>query len=125
MLRTMLNSKIHRARVTEARLDYEGSLSLDPDLMEAAGLLPYEQVRVYNISTGERFETYVIKGDRPGSGTVCLNGAAARKGSPGDLVIIASYGLYAPEEIPSGQSILVWVDEHNRVARRKVDPWSA
>jgi aspartate 1-decarboxylase len=123
MLRSMLKAKIHRGRVTEAHLDYEGSLTLDRRLLEAAGLFPFEQVMVYNISNGERFETYVIDGPE-GSGTVCLNGAAARKGLPGDLIIIASYGLYAEDELSQGKSVLLWVDKENRILRREEQHWS-
>ncbi len=90
MLRLMLKSKIHRATVTEADLNYEGSLTLDEDLMDAAGLKPFEGIQVYNITNGSRLETYVITGER-GSGTICINGAAAHLTGPGDLVIIASY----------------------------------
>lgn len=118
----MLKSKIHRATITEANLDYEGSLTLDLDLMEAADILPFEQVRVYNVSNGQRFETYVIEGKR-GSGTVCLNGAAARKGSPGDLIIIVTYGIFSEEEIRNGKSVQVWVDEKNAIKRRTETSW--
>jgi aspartate 1-decarboxylase len=119
----MLKSKIHRAVVTDANLAYEGSLTVDRELMEAADLLPFEQVMVYNISTGERFETYVIEGER-GSGHICLNGAAARKGARGDLVIVASYGGFTPEEIRHGASRLVWVDQDNRIVKKEVVSWS-
>ncbi len=122
MLRSMLKSKLHRIRVTEADLDYVGSLTLDEELMEAADILPFEQVRIYNISTGQRFETYVIKGPR-GEGTVCLNGAAARMGTKGDLIIVASYGMVSPDEIKSGKSIQIWVDENNKIARKSVTSW--
>ncbi len=122
MFRSMLKSKIHRATITEANLDYEGSLTLDLDLMEAADILPFEQVRVYNVSNGQRFETYVIEGKR-GSGTVCLNGAAARKGSPGDLIIIVTYGIFSEEEIRNGKSVQVWVDEKNAIKRRTETSW--
>ena len=123
MMLHMLKSKIHRARVTHTRIDYEGSLTLDPLLMEAAGLLPFERVWVYNITNGERFDTYVIEGEEAGSGTVCLNGAAARKGEPGDLVIICSYGLCDESKLESGQSIIVLVDPENRVTKRAAVPW--
>lgn len=122
MLRSMLKSKIHRAVVTDANLAYEGSLTLDRNLMDAADLLPFEQIMVYNISTGQRFETYVIEGTA-GSGEVCLNGAAARKGAIGDLVIVASYGTYTPEEIMDGESLLVWVDQKNLIKKRKAVKW--
>jgi aspartate 1-decarboxylase len=120
----MLKSKIHEATITEARLDYEGSITIDHRLMDAADLLPFEHIRVYNISNGNRFETYVIEGDR-GSGSICLNGAAARKGSPGDLIIIASYGLYSEDQIAKGKSILVWVDAKNQLKERTEMPWQS
>jgi aspartate 1-decarboxylase len=124
MLRSMLKSKIHKATVTEADINYEGSLTIDSRLMEAADLLPFEQIMVYNISNGNRFDTYVIEGER-GSGSICLNGAAARKGSPGDLIIIASYGLYSEDEIAKGKSILIWVDAKNRLKERTEVPWQS
>ncbi len=120
MLRSMLKSKIHRARITEANLAYEGSISVDRSLMEAADILPFEQVMVYNISNGERFDTYALQGK---SGTICLNGAAARKGSPGDLIIIASYGMYSDDEIGKGKSVLVFVNENNQLQERNEIPW--
>lgn len=124
MLRSMLKSKIHKATITEADLNYEGSITIDSGLMEAADLLPFEQIMVYNISNGSRFDTYVIEGER-GSGSICLNGAAARKGSPGDLIIIASYGLYSEDEIAGGKSILVWVDAKNKLKDRTEVPWQS
>ncbi|RPI51766.1 MAG: aspartate 1-decarboxylase [Deltaproteobacteria bacterium] len=124
MLRSMLKSKIHKATVTEADLNYEGSLTIDSRLIEAADLLPFEQIMVYNISTGSRFDTYVIEGER-GSGSICLNGAAARKGLPGDLIIIASYGLYSEDEIAEGKSIVVWVDAKNKLKDRTEVPWQS
>ncbi|RKX60281.1 MAG: aspartate 1-decarboxylase [Thermodesulfobacteriota bacterium] len=124
MLRSMLKSKIHRATITEADLNYEGSITIDSGLMEAADLLPFERIMVYNISNGSRFDTYVIEGER-GSGSICLNGAAARKGSPGDLIIIASYGLYSKDEIAGGKSILVWVDGKNQLKERTEVPWQS
>ena len=114
MLREMCKSKIHRATVTEANLSYEGSLTLDPLLMEAADLLAGEKVQVLNINTGGRLETYVIEGER-GSATVCLNGAAARLGQVGDKVIIISYCLLPDAEARTHQPRLVHVDEHNAV----------
>jgi len=122
MLRSMLKSKIHQATVSEANLNYEGSLTIDSGLMEAADLFPFEQIMVYNISNGNRFDTYVIEGKRD-SGHICLNGAAARKGVPGDLIIIASYGLYSEDQIATGKSILVWVDAKNRLKERTEIPW--
>ncbi len=122
MLRSMLKSKIHRATVTDANINYHGSLTLDGDLMEAADLLPCERVMVYNITNGERFDTYIIAGEK-GSGTVCVNGAAARKASIGDLIIIVSYGDYSPDEIRDGKSRIVIVDSKNRIAELRLDKW--
>ncbi len=122
MLRTLLKSKIHRARITDKNLSYEGSLTVDRVLMDAADLRPFEQIMIYNISNGERFETYLIEGP-PGSGAVCLNGAAARKGEVGDLIIIASYGIYGDGEIESGASIAVHVDETNSISSVQTHPW--
>jgi len=122
MYRSMLKSKIHRAIITDANLNYEGSLSLDKDLIEQAGLMPFEQVMVYNISNGERFDTYIIEGQR-GSGEVCLNGAAARKGLPGDLIIIAAYAWVEENELAEGGTKQVWVDENNRIIKRSVTNW--
>ncbi len=114
MFRHMLKSKIHRATVTETELQYEGSLTLDAELMEAADILPNEKVMVYNISNGERFDTYVIKGER-GSGTVCVNGAAARKACKGDLIIVVTYAIYSQEEIVDHKARLILLDEENRI----------
>ena len=97
MLRLMCNSKIHRARVTDANLDYEGSITIDEALLELAGILPYEVVRIYNITNGERFETYAITGER-GKGEICLNGAAAHKVKIGDLIIIVNYQMMDEKE---------------------------
>ena len=124
MYRSMLKSKIHRARVTEANLDYEGSLTLDRSLMEKADIRPFEQVRIYNISTGDRFETYVMEG-KPGSRIVCLNGAAARKGAVGDLIIIATYGIYSSEEMASGSSRIILLGPDNRILNQEDVPWTA
>ncbi len=114
----MLKSKIHRLTVTDADLNYEGSLSLDRDLMDLADLRPFERVEVYNINNGERFSTYVIPAPR-GSGEVKLNGAAARLGCRGDLIIVASYGEYEEEELQNYRPILVYVDSANRVVSVK------
>ncbi len=122
MFRSMLKSKIHRATITEANLNYQGSLTLDSELIKAADLMPFERVMVYNISNGERFDTYIIEGV-PNSGTVCLNGAAARKGSPGDLVIIASYVMVSEKELEDGGSLLIMVDRHNKIVSREFMPW--
>ncbi len=116
MLRKMCKSKIHRATVTDANLHYEGSITIDRDLLEAADILPYEMVQVVNINNGERFETYAISGP-PGSGTVCLNGAAARLAMPGDLVIIIAYGDYEDEDLRDWAPKIVHVDAENRICR--------
>jgi len=113
MLRVMLKSKIHRATITEANLAYEGSLTIDFNLMKAAEMLPYEMVHIYNISNGERFQTYAIEGP-PGSGVICLNGAAARRGAPGDLIIITTYASYPPEELNHHDPKVILVDGSNR-----------
>jgi aspartate 1-decarboxylase len=110
----MLRSKIHRATVTDANLEYEGSLTVDPVLMEAANMLPYEQVRVSNLNNGERFETYLIPGKR-GSGDLCLNGPTARKGAKGDKIIVFCYEYYNEEELKDFKPNIVLVDERNRV----------
>ena len=114
MLRSLLKSKIHRATVTGADLHYEGSLTLDRDLMDAADLHVHERVCVVNINNGARFDTYAIAGER-GGGTVCLNGAAARLGQVGDLVIVMSYGLYTEEEARGHEPAVVLVDSSNQV----------
>ena len=111
MQRVMMKSKIHRATVTEANLNYVGSITIDSSLMEAADLLEHEQVHIVNVDNGARFETYVIEG-ASGSGTICLNGAAARLVQPGDKVIIISYGHYEPSEYEA--PVVVHVDESNR-----------
>jgi len=111
--RTMLKSKIHRATVTDANLNYVGSITVDADLLDAADIRPYEQVHVVNINNGARFETYAIEGPRR-SGTICLNGAAARLAQPGDLVIVLSYAQFAEAETIGYAPIVVQVDEANR-----------
>ncbi len=116
MFVTLLKSKIHRATVTEANLNYAGSLTVDPLLIEAAGLFVNEKIQVVNINTGDRFETYVIPGER-GKGTVCLNGAAARLGHPGDLIIAITYAIMTPEEARAHVPRVVHVDAENRVVR--------
>ena len=115
-MRILCKSKIHRATVTEANLNYEGALTLDPLIMEAAGLVPFEQVHVLNLNNGARFETYLIEGER-GSRTVCVNGAAARLVQVGDLVIVLAYALVPEEELTNFTARIVFVDEHNRVVR--------
>lgn len=115
MHNTFLKSKIHRATVTEADVDYDGSLTIDRALMDAAGLLPHEQVHVYNIRNGERLITYVIEGARD-SGVICANGAAARLVQPNDLVIIVAYTLLEPAEVPGHHPRVIHVDARNRIA---------
>lgn len=115
MKRTMLHGKIHRATVTDAHVDYVGSITLDPDLIEAAGMLPFEQVHVVDISNGARFETYVIEGDR-GSGDVIVNGAAARLVHRGDKVIVLAYAVLDDAEARALRPKIVLVDESNRPA---------
>lgn len=114
MFRTMLKSKIHRARVTEADLNYVGSITIDETLMEAADILPNEKVQIVNNNNGARFETYVIKGTRD-SGVICLNGAAARLVQPGDNVIIISYSLVDNREAAEFLPKVLFVDENNRI----------
>jgi aspartate 1-decarboxylase len=116
MTRTMCKSKIHRATVTGADLNYIGSITIDPVLMEAADLLAYEQVHVVNVNNGARFETYVIPGTHD-AGEICLNGAAARLVHPGDKVIIISYAQYDDAELASYRPQFIFVDEENRIAR--------
>lgn len=113
MVRTMLKSKIHRARVTDANLEYEGSLTIDEELMKAADILPFEQIKVYNISNGARFDTYAIPG-KPGNGDICLNGAAARMGAKGDLIIIVTYAQYNDSEMANYKPKIVLVGEGNK-----------
>ncbi len=114
MMRELMKSKIHRATVTDAHLDYVGSLTVDADLMAAADLLAHEKVHVVNINTGARFETYVIEGEA-GSGVLCANGAAARLVQPGDLVIVISYGLYTEAEAKDHSPRIAFVDPKNRI----------
>ena len=114
MQRIFLKAKIHRARVTATRLDYEGSLSIDRSLMSEVDIAPHEQVGVYNLANGERFDTYAIAAPEE-SGEVSLNGAAARKGQLGDLIIIATYALLDEEELATHQPKVISVDEKNRL----------
>ncbi|HPQ41670.1 MAG TPA: aspartate 1-decarboxylase [bacterium] len=109
----LCKSKIHRATVTDANLHYEGSITIDSRLMAASGIVPNEIVQVYNIATGARIETYVIEG-ASGSGTICLNGAAARHFAPGDLVIIVAFAYMSPEEAASFSPTIIIVDKNNR-----------
>jgi aspartate 1-decarboxylase len=114
MLRHMFKSKIHRVKVTEANLDYEGSLSIDSDLLEAADILPYEQIYVWDVTNGVRLMTYAIEGRR-GSGEICVNGAGAHLIKPGDLVIIATYTEMSTAEAKTYQPLVVLVDDANRI----------
>jgi aspartate 1-decarboxylase len=115
-VRTVLKSKIHRARVTQADLHYEGSITIDPDLLDAADILPFEQVHVLDVDNGARLTTYAIEGAR-GSGQVCINGAAARLVSAGDTVIILTYDTVTDAEAREHEPALVYVDVQNRIAR--------
>lgn len=116
MQRIMLKSKIHRAKITDANLYYEGSFTIDEELLEVANILPYERVSVVNINNGERFDTYVIPGER-GSRQFCLNGAAARKGAIGDEVIVISYSIYTEEELKNYKPIVVFLDKDNNISQ--------
>ena len=113
MLRRMMHSKIHRATVTRTDLHYEGSITVDADLLDAANMLPYEAVWIWNVNNGERFETYTLAGAR-GSGEICLNGAAARKAARGDLIIIATFSWMEEEKARRWEPIAVMVDSANR-----------
>lgn len=113
MLRTMLQAKLHRVRVTHADLNYEGSCGIDEALLEASGLREFQYIELYNVSNGERFSTYIIKAPR-GSGDISLNGAAARKAAIGDPLIICAYSTYSDAELERYQPVVVLVDENNR-----------
>jgi aspartate 1-decarboxylase len=110
----MLKSKIHRARVTEADLDYEGSITISPELLKAANILPYEAVNVWNVTAGTRFETYAITGE-PGSTNLCVNGAAAHLVTPGDIVIIATFTHVLEEDCIQVNPTVIFVDQFNRI----------
>ena len=116
MQRMMLKSKLHRVTVTQAELHYEGSCAIDENLLEAANIHEYEQIEMWNVTNGERFTTYAIKAER-GSGTISVNGAAARKASPGDLMIIATFASYDEAELAKYEPDLVYVDAKNRITR--------
>lgn len=113
MFRTMMKGKIHRAHVTDSNLEYQGSITIDQNLMENSGIIQYEQVDIYNVTNGERFTTYAIKGE-PGSGVICINGAAAHKAKRGDIVIIVSYASYSDDELGGFKPKVVFVDDNNR-----------
>ncbi|HYQ88358.1 MAG TPA: aspartate 1-decarboxylase [Candidatus Binatia bacterium] len=118
---TAFKSKIHRATVTEADLNYEGSITIDADLMDAADVLPHEQVQILNVNNGERFDTYAIRGPR-GSGVICLNGPAARLAHVGDTVIILTYAEMEREDLLRHVPTIVFVDEKNRIRRSEAVP---
>jgi aspartate 1-decarboxylase len=119
MQRTLLKSKIHRATVKDANLHYRGSVTIDPLLMQAADLLEFERVEIYNVTNGERFATYAIPGT-PGKGEIVINGAAAHKASTGDVVILATYAVYEDAEARNHMPSLVYVDENNRIVAAPV-----
>jgi aspartate 1-decarboxylase len=110
----VLKSKIHRAKVTQAELHYVGSITIDEDLLDAANMVPHEKVTIVNVNNGERFETYIIKGDR-GSGMICLNGPAARKVQVGDVIIIISYALIDFKDARAHEPTVIFPDQHNKL----------
>ncbi|MDQ0155193.1 aspartate 1-decarboxylase [Robertmurraya andreesenii] len=114
MFRTMMNGKIHRARVTEANLNYVGSITIDEDILDEVGMVPNEKVQIVNNNNGARFETYIIPGER-GSRVICINGAAARLVQEGDVVIIISYAIVAEEKIPTHQPKVAIMNEDNEI----------
>lgn len=116
MQRTLLKSKLHRVTTTHSELHYEGSCAIDENLLEAADIIENEQIVIWNVNNGERFTTYAIRAER-GSGIISVNGSAARRAAPGDLLIIASFGLYSEEEMARHTPSLVYVDANNRVVR--------
>jgi len=118
MQRIMLKAKLHRVRVTHSELHYEGSCAIDDDLLDAADIKEYQQIDIYNVTNGERFTTYAIRAQR-GSRVISVNGAAAHKADPGDILIIATYAMYSELELQKFQPQLVYVDEHNRIIDRR------
>ncbi len=118
MQRTMLKSKLHRVTVTHSELHYEGSCAIDQDLLEAADIREYQQIDIFNVNNGERFTTYAISAERA-SGIISVNGAAARRAAPGDVLIIASYGCYDEAELAKFEPDLVYVDARNRVMNQR------
>ncbi len=114
MRRTMMKSKIHRATVTDSNLDYEGSITIDSQLMDKANIIPYEQVDIYNVTSGERFTTYAIRGDKD-SRVICINGAAAHKARKGDIIIIATYASFEEQELETFKPKKVYVDGANKI----------
>ncbi|SFA46147.1 L-aspartate 1-decarboxylase [Parageobacillus thermantarcticus] len=120
MFRTLMNAKIHRARVTEANLNYVGSITIDADILDAVGMVANEKVQIVNNNNGARFETYIIPGER-GSGVFCLNGAAARLVQKGDVIIVISYALVPEEKIAEHRPKIAIMDENNRIQQLIVD----
>ncbi|HNX69081.1 MAG TPA: aspartate 1-decarboxylase [Candidatus Omnitrophota bacterium] len=118
MKRQLLKSKIHRATVTEACIEYEGSITIDSALLKAADVLPYEKVLIANLNNGSRIESYAISGPA-GSGVICLNGGAAKHGKPGDIVIILTFGVFSEKEIAKHKPKVVYVDGKNRIVKKK------
>lgn len=118
MQRIMLKAKLHRVRVTHSELHYEGSCAIDDDLLDAADIREYQQIDIYNVTNGERFTTYAIRAQR-GSRTISVNGAAAHKANPGDILIIASYAMYSELELQKFHPQLVYVDEHNSIIAQR------
>jgi len=118
MQRTMLKSKLHRVRVTHSELDYEGSCAIDETLLEAADIREYQQIDIYNVNNGKRFTTYAIRAQR-NSGVISVNGAAARKAQPGDVLIIATYAVYNELELEKYKPNLVYVDAQNRIKDKR------
>jgi aspartate 1-decarboxylase len=116
----LLKGKLHQACVTHSERDYDGSCAIDADLLDAAGIIPFEQIHIYNITNGERFITYAIKADH-GSGIISVNGAAAHKANPGDRVIICAYADFTPAEAPAWEPRLVYLDVHNAIRRTSHD----
>ncbi len=117
MQRQLLNGKIHRVTVTEARIDYEGSITIDSLLMKASGIVPFEKVLIANLNNGSRIESYAIKG-KAGSGVICLNGGAAKHGKPGDIVIILSFAVLSEKEIQKHKPKVVYVDRNNHIIKK-------
>lgn len=118
MQSTMLKCKLHRARVTQVELEYEGSCAIDGHLLESAGIREYEQIHIYNITNGERFVTYAIRAEE-GSGTISINGGAARRAAPGDIVVICAYVSLTQQELVNFKPTLVYLDEANKVTHTK------
>ena len=117
MQRTMLKSKLHRVTTTHADLHYEGSCAIDEDLLEAANIREYEQIDIWNVNNGERFTTYAIRAER-GSGVISVNGSAARRAAPGDILIIATFASYTEAELTKYEPSLIYVDSQNRIVRK-------